>query len=98
MSWTGVRGVNCRGTALGPPLAILGLAERQEPPGRNVRTEGDLMGGTDRLISVDSHYAMSRDQLKDAIPRRYQEGFDQLDDPRNIVVAASRTGAILSRP
>jgi predicted TIM-barrel fold metal-dependent hydrolase len=34
------------------------------------------MTGTDRLISVDSHYAMSRDQLKDAIPARYHEGFD----------------------
>jgi predicted TIM-barrel fold metal-dependent hydrolase len=34
------------------------------------------VAGTDRLISVDSHYAMSRDQLKDAIPRRYHEAFD----------------------
>jgi predicted TIM-barrel fold metal-dependent hydrolase len=44
------------------------------------------MTGTDRLISVDSHYAMSREQLREAIPRRYHEGFDLasrlVDEPK----------------
>jgi predicted TIM-barrel fold metal-dependent hydrolase len=52
------------------------------------------MAGTDRLISVDSHYEMSRDQLKDAIPRTFHGAFDaaarKVDAPK--LAAMQRRG------
>lgn len=35
------------------------------------------MPGIERLISVDSHYRVTLDQLKEAVPRRFHAGIDQ---------------------
>jgi hypothetical protein len=34
------------------------------------------MPGTDRLISVDSHYRVTLDMLKEAVPARYRDDID----------------------
>jgi predicted TIM-barrel fold metal-dependent hydrolase len=51
------------------------------------------MPGIDRLISVDSHYAMSKERLKEAIPRRFHGDFDRAAKR----VDAAKTAAMQKR-
>jgi acetyl-CoA acetyltransferase len=47
---------------------------------------------------IGEGYIHGLNLVSEAIRQLRGTAVNQLDDPRNIVVAASRTGAILSRP
>jgi hypothetical protein len=51
------------------------------------------MSGTDRLISVDSHYRATVDQLKEAVPSRYRDAIDAA----NRLVEAPKLAAMQKR-
>jgi predicted TIM-barrel fold metal-dependent hydrolase len=52
-----------------------------------------IMSGTERLISVDSHYRVTVEQLKEAVPSRFRDGIDAA----NRLVEAPKLAAMQRR-